>query len=353
MSTLLDRLTVRVAALAAMLVSLAFVTGCLGDPWPPPATPVVAAGRVYAEGEGAVVAIDARTGAVIRRVAGSDFAAVDRFLYVGGRELQAVDVADGSVVWRLPPRPGAFYQKVAADAARVYFHVRVLGHAEPFVEPDSPLVAVHRATGRQLWSAVTPRSTEVMVADGVVLTDQGGLVTAKIVARDAATGAARWTVAYPRKSRPLVARGRVLLPAEGDVREVDASTGRETWRGPAADDWGSTVEADTLYRTTGRDVEAINLASKRARWKQPCAGRMGAGDGLVVCATTTAIARRADTGEVAWQIALPAAPLDPPVIADGVVVFCTDYTEIVAVDAGTGKARWKVDLAKSTRRPGS
>jgi outer membrane protein assembly factor BamB len=348
MKARLDASTPGLAGLAALLLCLALLPGCFGDPWPRPASPRGDAGRVYAAASGAIVVLDVRTGAVIRRVAigvgaWDDPPAVrDGMLYAAGAELSAIDEGSGNVVWRLPAKPGAGYQGVAVDETRVYFELIGPSRSEILNLPESRLAAVERATGRPLWTVATPRRSPVFPVDGVVVTREGTIFSPKLVGRDAATGATRWTVDAQEDWDPQVAPGRVFMDTRSELRELDAATGRETWRSSAA---ARTVALgpDTLYLRSGDEVAALDLASKLPRWKQPCPGWVGAGDDLVVCATTTALARRADTGAVVWQLALPAAPLNRPVVAEGVVLLYISHRELWAVDAGTGTLRWKLD----------
>lgn len=347
-----DRLLRRVTAFAATMFALAFLTGCLGDPLPP-VTPAVVAGRAYARQGTGLVVLDARSGDVVRRVPteGSDEtppAAFERFLYAGHRELQAVDVVTGAVAWSTPPRTGVTNQHIVVDAQHVYF----MAVTDSVAGNDTRLVVLDRATGRELWSEAAPRAHKAIPAGEVVLVSGGTLFSPTIVARDAATGAQRWTTPNPYARRPVVAGGRIFVLTVGEARELDLATGRETWRDPMGEGIRIAAAGSTLYLSRGAKLQAVDLATKQQRWLEPCGGQLAASDAIVVCANwSSATARRADTGELMWRFELPDVRWAPPVLSDGVLLLRGYPGRMLAIDAGTGKALWRLDLEKDGAPP--
>jgi outer membrane protein assembly factor BamB len=292
---------------------------------PPPTPPAVVGGRAYAEHDGALFVVDARSGAIVRRVPVKTFsdgtppAVLDGGLYVGGNELSATDVAADRSGWTIR-EAGRSFQNVTVDAERVYF--------ESASGDDSRL------------GAIVP-------AGDVVITSNQNIFAPRLVARDARTGAERWTLKQASRIAPVVAGDRLFIVDEGTslvARELDVGTGRERWRDAAGDTSTLVVEGATIYLQYGDEIRALDLATKQRRWSGPCVGLLGVGGEVVVCAGEKVTALRADTGAPAWQVDLPERPWNPPVVAGGIVCIRTRAGRLLALDAGSGKLLWKVDL---------
>jgi outer membrane protein assembly factor BamB len=337
----------RLACRAAAALALILCAGCFGDPWPPPLSPAVVAGRAYAENVDAFFVVDARSGALVRRVPveggiGRDMAkpsaVLDGVLYAGGNDLSAIDVATGSARWTIQGA-GRRFQGVTVDAQRVYF--------QSASADDARLGVVDRATGRELWAVATPSLRAIVPAGDVVITNNQNMFVPRLVARDARTGAERWTLKEALRGPPVVAGDRLFIVVEGFAlvaRELDVGTGRERWRDERGDTVSLEVEGGTLYLLDGTEFRALDLATKQRRWSARCAGQLGVGSGIAVCAGAKVTARRADTGAAAWEVEAPEQARIPPVVADGIVCIRSKEDRMFALDAGTGKLLWQFDM---------
>jgi outer membrane protein assembly factor BamB len=223
----------------------------------------------------------------------------------------------------------------------------------------------------------------------------GGLVVASgptgLVAVDAETGAERWRVEQPvSASSPLVQDGRVYVGTGEGVKAFDAATGDELWRfltgetavpdNPPPDSVdASPVLADgVLYTGEGGygGLYALDPATGKELWHVDTHGATWVGpavaNGTVYIgsdavfdvdqqdtAPSALYAVDAKTGKELWHTAFGDAQgaFGPPVVADGVVIIgvsTTPFAEVdantgyyLAVDAATGKERWRVAMDKA------
>ncbi|MFT3770984.1 MAG: PQQ-like beta-propeller repeat protein [Minicystis sp.] len=212
---------------------------------------------------------------------------------------------------------------------------------------DARVGAADRATGRALWAVATPPLRAIVPAGDVVITTNQNQFVPRLTARDARTGAERWSLSQASRSAPVVAGDRLFIIAEGMTlvaRELDVGTGRERWRDADGDTARLEVDGGTLYLQYGTQLRALDLATKQRRWSAPCAGQLGVGGGLAVCAGAKVTALRADTGAIVWQLDLPDLAWFTPAVADGIVAVRTKAGRMLAIDAASGKLLWQLDL---------
>lgn len=209
---------------------------------PVDATPAVADGLVHVSTvRGTVLALDAKTGAVVWQVrtgVGSD--AVQRAWSFAGPA-----VADGVV-----------YQSVGYS-----------------------LLALDARTGAQRWSFYpatdgyggTDRPAAPTVAGDLVLfTGDGRYVTAV----DRATGKERWrhypTIPARYRSAPTVADGRVFLQGEGSLEVLDLATGNLLWKDSLGGNEGRGTPAVSgsvvVSPIGGSGIAAYDVASGQRLW---------------------------------------------------------------------------------------
>lgn len=194
------------------------------------------------------------------------------------------------------------------------------------------------------------------------------------------TGAVLWSadLGAPTSSSPALTDGLVLLQTRRDLLvAVDAASGKVAWRISAAHDaplaWG--LESGDLYQSSpviagglavigGGDgtVRAIEPRSGRQRWSFPTGGRVRASpaiaDGVVYAASFdgSLYALELATGRLKWRFdtlghGLKSADFgfdrrsiqSSPSVADGIVYFGARDGFLWAVDALTGKERWRYD----------
>jgi outer membrane protein assembly factor BamB len=204
------------------------------------------------------------------------------------------------------------------------------------------------ATPRQApprWTAeaaapprVEPSERGAEGAGDLVVTATGHLEPARVRAYDARTGRLRWT--YPTRPNAFIrALGDgwvIVAPAHGPLMGLDLATGKQRWRFELAPlqaaEYG-TIAGDTLFIGTSFPSEgavdppvvyALELATGRQRWR-------------------TVLDRGTD---LQWAA---------PVVAGGQVLVADTLSHpgsaptshLHALDAGTGRVRWKADLHTS------
>ena len=249
--------------------------------------------------------------------------------------LYAVDTVSGKLKWTARPvglpRGNPFVATAPAIAGDLV--IAPMAHT---------LVAVTLATGKEAWRGPqTAQGAAVATAQGVVFVmgeDRAFL------AIDAATGKTKWTVPFARSGSceavPVVSDGTVYVsaatlvtPADANrsasyythLFALDAATGKERWRYPAAPIAGNNsgvcltqpvVSGTTLFGTVSSTLHAVDLATGKDRWtpveiRRPVEGRVRAVElrglvdaGPVLAGITSGflIAFDKATGQTAWEL---------------------------------------------------
>jgi outer membrane protein assembly factor BamB len=247
--------------------------------------------------------------------------------------LFAVDTIAGKLKWAFRPTVTASDNPFVATAPAVSGGLAI-------VPMGNTLVAVTIATGREAWRGPATAQSAAVAADGGLVFVLGE--DASFHALDAATGRERWAVPFPARgsceSVPVATGGsvyvsrNVLVKAADAIQPaqyfrhlvaLDASTGEERWRYPAAPAGTVGVCIDeafvaggTYFAVSGVTLYAIDLATGRDVWPAvevrapidgrerafPLAGLVDAGDGLVGVTKVAVVAFEKATGRPAWQI---------------------------------------------------
>ncbi|HVT39773.1 MAG TPA: PQQ-binding-like beta-propeller repeat protein [Gemmatimonadaceae bacterium] len=250
-------------------------------------------------------------------------------VYIGSNDgrLYALALATGAVKWvfdagsPIPTSP-------AVSSGAVFFGAR-----------DGTYYSVDQATGQRRWSFKTGSelpwpwghesgdhylSSPSLDAGAVIF----GAGDGNVYALDAATGKERWHVHTEGRVRssPAIDRGRIFVgSADGVLYALDAATGATAWR----------------YRTEGASLSSKDYGfDRRTIQSSPAVADgivfVGARDGFLyaVDAATGKLRWRADN-KVSWVNASPA-------IADGVVYSATSDGHFVqAIDASSGNELWR------------
>ncbi|MEU3599821.1 PQQ-binding-like beta-propeller repeat protein [Streptomyces sp. NPDC006798] len=234
----------------------------------------------------------------------------DGLLYVTSFEVHALDTGTGRRQFKT--RDVAW--SMTLDGGRI--------HAS-----DGPtLYALDAADGRERWRLSTESWVYSLQADrGTVLTGTRG---GGVQAWEAATGNRLWELAGAQaefetaQAGPVISGDTVYVWKEARLRALEARTGNERWSYPVGD-----------AASCGNVPVRVHPAS----------------DGFVyVCAGTRVIALDIATGRVRWHFESPAVFLSPPAFAPGPAVagggvYLADYLGTVyALDATTGKDRWRI-----------
>jgi outer membrane protein assembly factor BamB len=212
-----------------------------------------------------------------------------------------------------------------------------------YASTDHGVVALNAADGTTRWSHDTGASTHpVAVPDGAqvyVASGAAGTTVAQVMALGASDGAGHWQAQVPgdanagAQTMRLLAGGGALVAAasDGSVRALDVSTGHALWTaqvaaGPAEVD--ASLVAGTVY------VEFVS------NYTSPSAG------------PETVAAVRVSDGAVLWHVTNAAPGFMPLVVANGLVYAADTPTMLVARNAATGVAHWRVELgAQQSSQP--
>lgn len=188
-----------------------------------------------------------------------------------------------------------------------------------------------------------------------------------LYALDAADGQERWRVGTDAWVYSLKTdRGTVLTGTRGGgVQAWEASNGEKLWEltGAQTDfetpEAGPVISGDTVYVWKDARLRALEARTGVERWSYPvgdaasCGGvpvRVHpAGDGFAyVSAGTRVLAVDIANGRIRWHFEAPAVFLSPPAYVPGPAVagggvYLADYLGTVyALDATTGKDRWRI-----------
>ncbi len=301
-------------------------------------------------------------------------------LAVAGWELTRPGKASGSsgAPARPRPRPGTkIWTFTASGAVQA---ITVSGGTVYAGTATSKVYALEAATGKPAWQRSTTREfndkmaaagTAVYVADAI----DGGAY-----ALDSATGRQRWSASTQGGPLGLVVAGGVVYlgsPAKsnttGGVSALSAASGGLLWSaefGPVSDVTGGlAVDGGTVYATSSNgELFAYDATSGTRRWRisgknvtfatPPVVangvvyvGGVAAGDGDAKASALYAI--RAATHRQLWQYPAGVSQFPPDLAVAGGTVFAA-FTrsseqsgpgDLNALNAATGKPRWKVQVA--------
>lgn len=271
-------------------------------------------------------------------------AAGDAVYVSNGGVIVALDAATGTERWR-------FDMGVASSVAGAN-PPAVVGGVLYAAAHDGTVFALDAATGKPIWSHETNGtvSTGIAVANGIVYvgTNEGTLY-----ALDATTGDQRWS--YPTGpisiSSPVIADGTVYVGGGGDkLFALDAVSGLLRWQHNVKPGMQSVTVGDGLAVASGINTSsavlliAVDASDGAARWQS---GRGADLPPAIVSGTvyvtggTDVVALAGDRGTPRWAFNASLKVIDVAVAGDALLLCRQDGTAI-ALDAATGKERWRV-----------
>jgi outer membrane protein assembly factor BamB len=253
----------------------------------------------------------------------------------------------------------------------------------PQITTPPPGTATRQAPPRWTAEAAAPRLGLVepwergaVAAGDLVIAASGHGEPARVRAYDARTGRLRWTYRTgPNAFVRAIGSGWVIVaPDYGPVVGLDLATGRQRWRFGLAElqaaQYG-TIVGDTLFIGTSFTTEgavdppvvyALDLTTGRQRWRtvldrgtdlQWAAPVVDGGQVLVAdtlshpgsAPAPHLHALDAGTGRARWKADLHASEqgffAEPPVVSGGLVYVATAARTLLALDAGSGREVWR------------
>lgn len=248
--------------------------------------------------------------------------------------LYAIDTTSGKLRWTSRPAGLARGNPFVATAPAIAGDLVIAPMAHT-------LVAVTLSTGKEAWRGLqTASGASVAAGAGTVFVMGEDRV---FYAVDAITGKTKWTMPFARSGScaavPVLRDGTVYVSAAILIRAadankaasyythlfaLDAATGKERWRYPAAPVAGNNlgvclaqpiVSGNTLFGTAESTLHAVDVTTGKDRWtveiRRPVEGRVRAVElgglvdaGPVLAGLTSGflIAFDKATGQTAWEV---------------------------------------------------
>ncbi|WP_338320816.1 PQQ-binding-like beta-propeller repeat protein, partial [Streptomyces lonarensis] len=319
-------------------------------------SPVVRSGLLYVTSF-EVHALDVTSGRrhfKTREVAWSMAVTGGRVIASDGPSLYALDSTDGGDRWRVPAE--GWIHALRAERGTVVTATRGGG-----------VQAWEAANGERLWSIGGAQSDFETPDTGPVI--EGGVVyvwgEGQVRALEARTGRELWrhhvgdaaaTGGVPVRVRPGP-EGTVHVAAGSRVLALDAADGSPRWHfdAPAAvlcpptAVGGHSGSAGVYFADYLGTVYALDAADGEERWRIPTESRQSAepvlvADGLVHLGSGSAMyTLDAVSGTPRWRFGAGGALVGSPVVADGRVHFGSEDRCLYTVDAVSGRLTWKLE----------
>ncbi len=268
----------------------------------------------------------------------------------------------GAVPAPMEVAPGEWNVETPATSLRA---VAVSGE-RAYLAGTEGVLAVHSlATGALLKTLpleAPAHASPVVAGDRVIVASEGGTVTALRPTDLSTIWEARLGGAVVMT--PGVDGHRLFVGSgDGRLHALSLVDGRALWSFEGERHFGSPAAANDRVFAGNWDGHVYALAAPDGRllWKRkvhdsfyfaPGTSRPAPAGDLVVVAfavptrpsdAPSVLALRADTGEVAWSMRIPAGYASPLVVEDR-VYFATTEGEVVAVERATGEVLWERDL---------
>jgi eukaryotic-like serine/threonine-protein kinase len=252
------------------------------------------------------------------------------FMGTSDGSFRALDSQTGEIKWQVNRNDYHFNATTPIVADGVLFFTGTQRNINDHVTPDGTLHAFDALKGQPFWMLKTKgTATSLAIADG--------------------------TIYFGDKAKNLFA--------------VDIKTGNEKWRFKAEDNiYGPAISAEQIYFSDiERRLYSVNRTSGRLNWKVKRIENRSIGlfnqqignptvaavaSGLLFYADTDNSIRAVDanSGKEKWRFKA-GDTCTAPVIAGDVVYFASADNFLYAVDCATGKERWKYKSQNPLRYP--
>lgn len=265
-----------------------------------------------------------------------------------GPDLVAVDLADGSTLWRVE-LGGVYYRGAATLGSDAVFAVNGDGVVRAF-EP---------ATGRLLWSHALDDglvgAPPVAAGEHVYLATNGS-----VTALDQGSGDVVWRAAgagggYGTHGAPAVTDASVIVTYPYRTIAYDRTTGAVLWsyEMPTLDTGAGTpvVAGGHVYIRTLRQREVVDAETGELVGTH-IGGTIPAfhdGRGFFLTGGSTLEARDELSASTVWSFAGDGDLRTPPVVVDG-VVYIAGGRSVHGIDAATGQHVWRGELPYAVSR---
>ena len=273
---------------------------------------------------------------------------VDGVVYFcSGHRLYAVDAATGAQKWRYPndePLTAVIKSTPLVGEDLVYFG-----------GGDGKLYAITKDKGTQAWSFSTNgmMNSSPVIDNGIVYI---GSSDDRLYAIDANTGQPKWPGGFRTRddvsTSPAVSDGLVFFVSNDAVLySAHTSTGSIKWTARVATVSRASspvINESTLYVATGSILQAYQSQSGRIKWGTKFSSDITTIPAVAkesiyfACDNGKLYALKTD-GKLKWKtpVDIGATAYGSPIISGDTVFIGANKGALMAVDAETGKIKWK------------
>jgi outer membrane protein assembly factor BamB len=216
--------------------------------------------------------------------------------------------------------------------------------------------ALHLSDGKEVWTVKLPVD-QPLAADG----DKIFVVTGEeLLALNGADHSTVWKATIGKPTAPLLARGGwVVVASGGELTALRAANGEKVWsKGIGAVSARPAIDGDGLYVpvSEGR-LLALDLKTGDVRWDQQVGVAptepLSFGDRIYLGSDSKRfVCLRASSGREVWGFEVGTRIIGPAAADETRVYFTAMNNTLSALSRGNGGRRWKYDLAyRPTRGP--
>lgn len=249
--------------------------------------------------------------------------------------------------------PGLEQDLEAAEAWKARAESAAVSEIEEAVEAPVEARGVVESSGGDLirWRF----KADTLLSSGAPVVVSGVVVAAGfaegLYGIDAETGAPAWFVnGGPYTSVAATDDAVVVGSRSGELRLIDARTGRERWRADNAGEVGRIVVSEDIYVGVGPNVVGLRAATGALKWAFPTnqlvTGAPAADARHVYAGSVDAhvYALRAHDGRVRWRVKT-GGPVEANLVLSAGVVYAGSHDhKVYALDTQAGEEVWALNV---------